>query len=945
MKGRAIPKSQLIDKLQQAYQQVAALEAQHEQIAEKLRLSEAYQNIAQYSVDMISKHTPAGIYQYVSPACWTLLGYETGELIDHSTYEFLHPDDMETVKNYYLTILEQPVAYTISYRIRHQKGHYVWFETTGQAIRNPETGQVEEIIAVSRNINKRKQATEGVPTKEAENQALLNAMPQLICRVNQAGLILDVKGQLDYLLPMSPHKVVGKAITDLFPAEITIRLEQHMSRIWQTSETQSIEYKQVYRNQIIDREAVLVARGLDEILVIIRDITERKQAESLLRQSEMKTTTIFLESVVAIAVYDKRGDLLHANLSALDIFGVPPENESWKKMNLFATSLLTEDHKAILAREGIVRFESKLDIELMERLGFHNLEETETKYLHWIITSLINVGYLVQIQDITKRVLAEEQLKAQIDQQTAVAQLRQTALVSQEIPPLLEQAVELVAQSLQVDYCQILELLPEKRVFCLRAGVGWPADLIGQVTLDANSDSLGGYILSVNKPVIIEDLSTETRFQESTLIDSYNVKSGLSVVIHNLTQPYGLLSVYTTQHRQFTQNHVDFLQAMANVLAITIQRQQAMEAMKQNEIRLRSVVQNAVDGIITIDAQGLIESFNPAAEKIFGYSASEIIGQNVSQLMPFPYREEHNSYIINYLQTGQAKVIGRGREVTGLRKDGRTFTLDLAVSEFQLGDRQLFMGIVRDITDRSLLEAELRQAQKMEAVGRLASGVAHDFNNYLTIITSYSEFLLNRYSEQDPQRQDIEQIKKASERAINLTRQLLAFSRKQPHSPRVLKLNQIVTELSSLLHHLLGKNVDLDTQLATDLFLVKIDAAQMEHVLVNLAVNARDAMPQGGQLTIRTQNILLEETLIVHNIKIEAGRYVELAVRDTGSGMSHETLSRLFEPFFTTKERGKGTGLGLSTAYGIIKQSGGHIWAESQPGQGTTFKIYLPQVE
>jgi two-component system cell cycle sensor histidine kinase/response regulator CckA len=261
--------------------------------------------------------------------------------------------------------------------------------------------------------------------------------------------------------------------------------------------------------------------------------------------------------------------------------------------------------------------------------------------------------------------------------------------------------------------------------------------------------------------------------------------------------------------------------------------------------------------------------------------------------------------------------------------------------------RELQEKVARKRTEATLLETEgqLRQSLKMEAVGRLAGGVAHDFNNMLTLILGYSQIVLNALGKDNPLSQDVLEIKKAGERSAALTRQLLAFSRRQVLQPKVLDLNGVVTNFESMLRRVIGEDVTLRTVLSPGLECVKVDAGQMEQVIMNLVVNARDAMPDGGTLTIETANVELDEAFVLRHKPMTPGRYVMLAVSDTGCGMDYETQAHMFDPFFTTKELGKGTGLGLSTVYGIIKQSDGYIWADSEPGQGTTFKIYLPHAE
>src|ERR1019366_8594983 len=280
------------------------------------------------------------------------------------------------------------------------------------------------------------------------------------------------------------------------------------------------------------------------------------------------------------------------------------------------------------------------------------------------------------------------------------------------------------------------------------------------------------------------------------------------------------------------------------------------------------------------------------------------------------------------------------------RKDGTSFAAEY--SSFPIWKGEQVQGAVvtfQDVTQAKQLEDQFRQAQKMEAIGSLAGGIAHDFNNLLTIINGYSELIPAQLPANSPVRELVRQIGQAGERAASLTRQLLAFSRKQVLEPRVLNLNAIVTDTERMLRRLIGEDVDVSTVLDPALGRVKADPGQIEQVLINLAVNARDAMPQGGKLTIETANAELAETYTRSHASVRPGRYVMLAVADTGTGMDEATKARIFEPFFTTKEPGKGTGLGLATVFGIVKQSEGHVTVYTEPGRGTTFKVYLPLVE
>ncbi len=365
----------------------------------------------------------------------------------------------------------------------------------------------------------------------------------------------------------------------------------------------------------------------------------------------------------------------------------------------------------------------------------------------------------------------------------------------------------------------------------------------------------------------------------------------------------------------------------------------------RSEARYRAILESVVDGVITIDTAGIIDSVNPAAERMFGYEIEELIGHNVKILMPEPYLAEHDGYLTNYHKTGIKKIIGIGRQVVGRRKDGSVFPLDLAVSEILSDGQKSFVGILRDITERTSLEDQLRQAQKMEAVGRLAGGVAHDFNTLLGSIFGYSEMVLDQLPEDHPQRRAIEQIHRGAERGAALTRQLLAFSRRQVLRPELLDLNAVLTDMVDMLRRLTTDDIRLILDLEHRLDRVKVDAGQIEQVIMNLIVNAADAMPLGGQIALETANRDIDARHPDRGAVLVAGRYVMLSVTDSGTGMDAETKRRVFEPFFTTKEQGKGTGLGLSTVYGIVRQSGGGVAIDSAPDEGTTVKVYLLRSE
>jgi len=361
-----------------------------------------------------------------------------------------------------------------------------------------------------------------------------------------------------------------------------------------------------------------------------------------------------------------------------------------------------------------------------------------------------------------------------------------------------------------------------------------------------------------------------------------------------------------------------------------------------SEERYRSLIDGATLGIYRSDERGFI-SANPALVKMLGYDSEQEVLALDPERDVYVDSALRNRLIHDYRETEDVASV----EVQWKRKDGRLVTIRLSgrrVPNERGETTDIFEMIAEDVTERHNLEQQLRQSQKMEAVGRLAGGIAHDFNNLLTVISGYNELIEEMLEKEHPAVRELHEVKRATERATALTRQLLAFSRQQVLEPKLLDLNTVIAGMETLLRKLVGEDINVTMKLAPEIYSIKADPGQIGQIIMNLAVNARDAMPHGGQLTIETVNSQLDEnTARDHDVNLEFGDYVLLAVSDSGTGMDETTRSRIFEPFFTTKALGKGTGLGLSTVYGVVKQSGGFIWVYSEPGIGTTFKIYLPK--
>jgi PAS domain S-box-containing protein len=447
------------------------------------------------------------------------------------------------------------------------------------------------------------------------------------------------------------------------------------------------------------------------------------------------------------------------------------------------------------------------------------------------------------------------------------------------------------------------------------------------------------YLLTHQGPLAASDAQNDPRLAPfHSALRQRGVASLLVLPLIIRGEVVGSLALETSEPRHFSPEEISLAWSVADQVAGAL----AHARLTQTQRRLSAAIEQAAESVIITDVGGSIIYVNPAFERSSGYSRAEAIGQNPRFLKSGRQEVAFYEQLWATISSGQA---WQGRFVNK-RKDGTLCTQEATIAPVrdERGPLINYVSVQRDVTRELQLEEQYRQAQKMEAIGRLAGGLAHDFNNLLVIIIGYSELLLDRQLGAHPWRTYVEQIKKAGEHAAGLVRHLLAFSRQQVLQPEILGLNGVVSNIEPMLRRLIGEDIDLIAKLEPGLGQVKADAGQIEQIILNLAANARDAMPRGGKLIIETANVELDETYIRQHAGVEPGTYVMLAVSDTGTGMDAATQARIFEPFFTTKAQGRGTGLGLAMVYGIVKQSGGHIWVYSELGRGTTFKIYLPRV-
>jgi PAS domain S-box-containing protein len=565
---------------------------------------------------------------------------------------------------------------------------------------------------------------------------------------------------------------------------------------------------------------------------------------------------------------------------------------------------------------------------------------------------------------INTRRLRKENL--QLRETVAIYELAQTIAFTLDPQTLISKLADAALQQTDADEVSILLPVNDGGELYVAAVRGDNRQrLLGQrVPLE---DTISGWVARERTPLLLQGEVNDGRFR--TLWPHPEIRSAISVPMQVANKLVGIINLNVLDRpRAFNLGQMKGLTILASTAAAALESASLYTQVRDAEERYRSIFENAIEGLFQSTSAGRFLTVNPAFARMLDYESPQEMITGITDIAHQIYVDPGDRVEAALLQ--QERGILQGFEFEAYRRDGKKIWLSLNRRSVrnQDGEEMYIEGSVeniterkraeeekerfaaeietqrqQDVTDRTQLEDQLRQSQKMEAVGRLAGGIAHDFNNLLTAITGYSSLGLQRIDENHPLRGYLEEIKKAGDRAANLTRQLLAFGRKQILQPLPLNLNDIVSEINKLLRRLIGEDIELSAKLGPELRRIKVDPGQIEQVLVNLVVNARDAMPRGGKLTIETANVELSPEYASRRVGVQPGRFVMLAVSDNGMGMDKKTQERIFEPFFTTKEKDKGTGLGLSTVYGIVKQSGGSIFVYSEVDHGTTFKVYLPE--
>ena len=543
--------------------------------------------------------------------------------------------------------------------------------------------------------------------------------------------------------------------------------------------------------------------------------------------------------------------------------------------------------------------------------------------------------------DITERKNEDEETQKHLRLTASIADLGQLALHRPDDDHLLQMAVERVACDLEVDYCQILDRQSAGDLLRFVAGAGWSSAGVRPLRLDScQVNEAEAALLNLQEAPYS---SVHQALAGAHLLMEQGFASAMSVAIGSDDGPRGILSVHSLKVRYFDDQEVSFLQSAANVLAAALQQQETDQELRTSEERLRLAMEAAALGIWDRDLQTDQITWSRSQAELFGLPPDQLRGTYADfQVLIHP---EDRARVELTLDRAREEKTAYSHEYRILRSDGVHWITGKGRFFYDdAGQAYRVMGVVLDVSERRRLEEQYRHAQKMEAVGRFAGGVAHDFNNLLTVINGYSDMLLDVIPPEAKAYDLVQQIRNSGERGANLTRQVLAFSRHQVVASRTLDVNAVLRDMESMLRRLIGEDLEFHTDPDPYIGLVNADPGQLDQVIVNLVINARDAMPTGGTLTVSTRNLEFTTADVEGRPDARPGRYAMISVSDTGSGMDESTLTRNFEPFFTSKGD-QGTGLGLATVYSIVHQANGFIEVASSPGQGAAFHIYLPCVE
>ena len=840
--------------------------------------------------------------QYLSANSTEIWGRPLEEMYGHPRYllDIVHPEDrpriLEAANN-------AGGALESEYRITRRDGETRWLRTLSSPIRN-RAGEIERVIGITEDVTDAIARERSLADSEERFRVTFEQAGVGMAHVSWNGRFLRVNDRLCEITGYSREEMLDLTFQEItHPDDVERDLEGARRLRDGEGADYSIEKRYLRKDGAtvwvnLTSAAVCDSSGTPlHFMAVIEDITERKQAEQALKESEERFRAIFFAEPEGIKLFSRDGTILDMNPAGLGLFEASHRDEAIGKS--VVPMVAPEYRERYLAMQDAV-FEGvsgKMELEFEGRRGGRRWLETHAAPIR-DAKGDVRVGLSVT-RDITARKHAEAALQESETRLRLALDAAGMGTWEYDISSGLMHLDERASEAYGVDSPLTMQALSSRVA---------PED----------QDGLRGAIAAASDPARRTPVSEQCR-----VVDPDG----------------GTRWLWMMGAVEFAGEGEDVrpVRGLGTVQDVTDRRRR-----QEEQMLLASAIEQASDGVLITDAGGVIQYVNPAFERITGFTRDEAIGRTPNILKSGEQGELFYRRMWSRLLAGQSVE----HRITNRRKDGSTYLQDIAITPVRTGGGGITHMVAgfRDVTREVELEQQVRQSQKLEGIGRLAGGIAHDFNNMLTAIKGHAEFALDGLDDADPSRRDMCEVLSAAGRAQDLTRQLLYFSRRQALDPRVVDIEDLIRSSEKMLTRLIGEDVKLEIHVAPDLWHVKADAGQLHQVLVNLAVNARDAMPEGGLLTIRASNIALEEEARRGvSERLRAGEYVCIGVSDTGSGIDATTIDKIFEPFYTTKDPGKGTGLGLSTVFGIVKQTGGCIQVDSQPGAGATFEVLLPR--
>jgi two-component system, cell cycle sensor histidine kinase and response regulator CckA len=868
----------------------------------------------------------------VNSAAVRSYGYSREEFLRMRVTDVRPPEDIPRL----LKSIEAQAASVSSqgeWRHRRRNGEVFPVEVITQRI---QFAGRDAVLGVAVDITERRNAQEKIARHGAYVQALSENNPLAIVALDLERRVQMCNPAFEKLFGYSSAELHGKILDTLIaPSGRQDEMLGLMGRTFDGEVVRASTKRRRRDGSLVDVRIIgvpLVISGkLAGVFGMYEDITEERRAEEARRRAEKKYERIFENAVEGFFESTPQGRFVTVNPAMARIAGYETPAEMIQSVTDIGKQLYVEtdgrqDVLGRLERDGILdgyecRMVKKDSNKIWVSLNVRALRDASGKVISHDGTA----------EDITNRKRTELERQVSTEIISAVS-------MTDNLDDLLRRIHSALTEVLDADNCFVALHEPATGLFHFPFYVD-KFDPPPPQTPHNLDHTCTAYVFRSGRATSIspEDFRQLAKVGEVQLVGTPSA-SWLGVPLRTPSRTIGVL-VVQNYHREnaYDEHDLQFLSSVGDQIALAIERKRAEERVRESEARLRVLVEQLPAVLWSVDRNLRFTSALGLGLAQLGLKPDEIVGMSLSEY--FATNDPSFAPILAH-----RRAIAGDRVAFALEWKENSYACHVEPLRDSEGRVQGAICMSLDITDRKKLEEQFRQAQKMEAVGRLAGGIAHDFNNLLMVIQGYADLLAERLPAGESLHRNAEQIQAAAQRAAGLTHQLLAFSRKQILAPKVLNVNSVVSEMEKMLRRVIGEDIELQTSSTPDLWLVKADRGQIEQVIMNLAVNARDAMPNGGRLTIETANVEFDSSTARPATAIAPGKYVMLAVTDNGIGMDEKTQAHIFEPFFTTKEKGKGTGLGLATVYGVVKQSGGYVWVYSEPGHGTAFKIYLPQI-